>query len=127
MVPTDTPGFAAHKITHKMSLRASVTSELTFENLRLPADAVFPDVTGLKGPLACLSEARSDILCAMVLDEKPALSVGTMNPRMPSSLWAHTIAMSAIEPFVIHILRPSSTQSSPSRRARVRIEPGSDP
>ena len=51
VVPTDTPGFAAHKITHKMSLRASVTSELTFENLRLPADAVFPDVTGLKGPL----------------------------------------------------------------------------
>jgi glutaryl-CoA dehydrogenase len=62
VVPTDAPGFAAHKITHKMSLRASVTSELTFENLRLPADAVFPDVTGLKGPLACLSEARYGIV-----------------------------------------------------------------
>ena len=62
VVPTDTPGFAAHKITHKMSLRASVTSELTFENLRLPADAVFPDVAGLKGPLACLSEARYGIV-----------------------------------------------------------------
>ena len=62
VVPTDTPGFAAHTITHKMSLRASVTSELTFENLRLPADAVLPDVTGLKGPLACLSEARYGIV-----------------------------------------------------------------
>ena len=62
VVPTDTPGFAAHKIKHKMSLRASVTSELTFENLRLPAGAVFPDVTGLKGPLSCLSEARYGIV-----------------------------------------------------------------
>jgi glutaryl-CoA dehydrogenase len=62
VVPTGTPGFAAHTITHKMSLRASVTSELTFENLRLPADAVFPDVAGLKGPLACLSEARYGIV-----------------------------------------------------------------
>jgi glutaryl-CoA dehydrogenase len=62
VVPTDTPGFAAHKITHKMSLRASVTAELTFDNLRLPADAVFPDVAGLKGPLACLSEARYGIV-----------------------------------------------------------------
>ena len=62
MVPTDTPGFAAHTITHKMSLRASVTSELTFDDLRLPADAVLPDVTGLKGPLACLSEARYGIV-----------------------------------------------------------------
>ena len=62
VVPTDTSGFAAHKISHKMSLRASVTAELTFEDLRLPADAVFPDVTGLKGPLACLSEARYGIV-----------------------------------------------------------------
>ena len=62
VVPTDTAGFAAHTITHKMSLRASITSELTFENLRLPADAVLPDVTGLKGPLSCLSEARYGIV-----------------------------------------------------------------
>jgi glutaryl-CoA dehydrogenase len=62
VVPTDTPGFAAHTISHKMSLRASVTSELTFDNLRLPAAAVLPDVTGLKGPLACLGEARYGIV-----------------------------------------------------------------
>lgn len=62
VVPTDLPGFAAHTIHHKMSLRASVTSELTLENVRLPADAVFPDVTGLRGPLSCLSEARYGIV-----------------------------------------------------------------
>ena len=62
VVPTDTPGFEAHEITHKMSLRASVTAELTLRGVRLPADAVLPDVTGLKGPLACLSEARYGIV-----------------------------------------------------------------
>jgi len=62
VVPTDTPGFSAHTIHHKMSLRASVTSELTLDNVRLPADAVFPEVRGLKGPLSCLSEARYGIL-----------------------------------------------------------------
>ncbi|MEO7423381.1 MAG: acyl-CoA dehydrogenase family protein, partial [Ornithinibacter sp.] len=62
VVPTETSGFAAHTITHKMSLRASITSELTFEDLRLPADAVLPEVTGLKGPLSCLSEARYGIV-----------------------------------------------------------------
>lgn len=62
VVPTDTPGFAAHTIKHKLSLRASVTSELTLENVRLPADAIFPEVRGLKGPLSCLSEARYGIV-----------------------------------------------------------------
>ena len=89
VVPTDTPGFAAHKITHKMSLRASVTSELTFENLRLPADAVFPDVTGLKGPLACLSEARYGIVWGALgaarssLDARPPLLHGA-HPVRPA-------------------------------------------
>ena len=46
---------------------------------------------------------------------------------MPSSVAAHTTAMSATEPLVIHILLPCRIQSLPSRRARVRIEPGSDP
>ena len=62
VLPTDTPGFAAHEIHHKLSLRASVTAELTLDEVRLPGDAVFPDVTGLKGPLSCLSEARYGIL-----------------------------------------------------------------
>jgi glutaryl-CoA dehydrogenase len=62
VVPTDTPGFTANTIKHKMSLRASVTSELVLEGVRLPADAALPDVTGLKGPLSCLTEARYGIV-----------------------------------------------------------------
>ncbi len=62
VVPTDAPGFSAPLIKHKMSLRASVTSELVLDGVRLPADAVLPDVTGLKGPLSCLNEARYGIV-----------------------------------------------------------------
>ncbi|MFK0152646.1 acyl-CoA dehydrogenase family protein [Streptomyces sp. NPDC090493] len=61
-VPTDTPGFSAPEIKHKWSLRASVTSELVLDDVRLPADAVLPEVTGLKGPLSCLSHARYGIV-----------------------------------------------------------------
>jgi glutaryl-CoA dehydrogenase len=62
VVPTDTPGFSAPLIKHKGSLRASVTSELLLDGVRLPADAVLPEVTGLRGPLSCLNEARYGIL-----------------------------------------------------------------
>ncbi|MDN3293478.1 acyl-CoA dehydrogenase family protein [Streptomyces ficellus] len=61
-VPTDSPGFSAPEIRHKWSLRASVTSELVMDDVRLPADAVLPGVTGLKGPLSCLSHARYGIV-----------------------------------------------------------------
>ncbi|MEU3097971.1 acyl-CoA dehydrogenase family protein [Streptomyces sp. NPDC006967] len=61
-VPTDSPGFSAPEIKHKWSLRASVTSELVMDDVRLPADAVLPGVTGLKGPLSCLSHARYGIV-----------------------------------------------------------------
>ena len=74
-----------------------------------------------------LTDARSDILWWISGAENPGVSVGTTNPRIPSSVCAHTTATSAIEPLVIQSLPPSSTQSSPSRRARVRIEPGSEP
>jgi glutaryl-CoA dehydrogenase len=62
VVPTGTPGFSAPKIGRKLSLRASVTSELVLEDVRLPADAVLPEVTGLRGPLSCLNEARFGII-----------------------------------------------------------------
>jgi glutaryl-CoA dehydrogenase len=62
VVPTDTPGFSAPEIRHKLSLRASVTSELVLDGVRLPAGAAFPEVRGLKGPLSCLSEARYGIV-----------------------------------------------------------------
>ena len=61
VVPTDTPGFSAREIHKKMSLRASVTAELVFDGVRLPASAMLPGVRGLKGPLACLNEARFGI------------------------------------------------------------------
>ena len=61
IVPTDSPGFVANLIHKKMSLRASVTSELVFTDVRLPAESVLPLVRGLRGPLSCLNEARFGI------------------------------------------------------------------
>lgn len=66
VVPTDTPGFEANNIHKKLSLRASITSELVLDDVRLPADAILPGVVGLKGPLSCLSEARFGILFGAV-------------------------------------------------------------
>jgi glutaryl-CoA dehydrogenase len=62
VVPTDAPGFSAPEIKQKLSLRASVTSELALDDVRLPADAVLPEATGLAGPLSCLTEARFGIV-----------------------------------------------------------------
>jgi glutaryl-CoA dehydrogenase len=61
VVPMDSPGVTAREIRHKMSLRASSTGELVLDDVRLPADAVLPEVSGLKGPLSCLTEARQGI------------------------------------------------------------------
>lgn len=62
VVPTDSPGFSAPEIRHKMSLRASVTSELVLDDVRLPESAVLPGVVGMRGPLTCLGEARYGIV-----------------------------------------------------------------
>ncbi|MFF1816710.1 acyl-CoA dehydrogenase family protein [Kribbella sp. NPDC058245] len=62
VVPTATPGFSAPEIKVKMSLRASVTSELVLSDVRLPANAVLPEARGLSGPLGCLNEARFGII-----------------------------------------------------------------
>ncbi|WBB56216.1 acyl-CoA dehydrogenase family protein [Verrucosispora sp. WMMD573] len=62
VVPMDTPGVAAREITRKMSLRASLTGEISLDDVRLPADAQLPDATGLKAPLSCLTEARHGIV-----------------------------------------------------------------
>ncbi|NND03139.1 MAG: acyl-CoA dehydrogenase [Acidimicrobiia bacterium] len=66
VVPTTVAGFSTQDVHHKLSLRASVTSELILEDVRLPADAVLPGVQGLKGPLSCLSEARYGIIWGAV-------------------------------------------------------------
>jgi len=66
IVPTDTPGFSTNNIHHKLSLRASITSELILDGVRLPDTAMLPNVVGLKGPLACLNQARFGILFGAV-------------------------------------------------------------
>ena len=61
LVPTETPGFTANKIEHKMSMRASVPSELVLEDVRVPATSILPESNGLSAPLSCLTQARYGI------------------------------------------------------------------
>ena len=62
LVPADTEGFSTRDIKHKLSLRASVTSELVLDDVRLPGSALLPEARGLRGPLSCLNEARFGIV-----------------------------------------------------------------
>ena len=77
VVPTKTKGFQANVIHKKLSLRASVTGELIFTDLRLPEDAVLPGVVGLKGPMSSLNEARFGILFGTVGAARDCLQVAT--------------------------------------------------
>src|SRR5581483_2856254 len=61
LVERGTPGFTTSDIHHKLSLRASITSELHFEDCRVPAENMLPNVRGMRGPLSCLNEARYGI------------------------------------------------------------------
>jgi glutaryl-CoA dehydrogenase len=61
LVPKSARGFTARNIHKKLSLRASITSELHLDDVKLPAEAMLPGVSGLKGPLSCLTEARYGI------------------------------------------------------------------
>ncbi|GGK75598.1 glutaryl-CoA dehydrogenase [Sphaerisporangium melleum] len=62
LVPASAPGFSANVIHKKISLRASITSELVLDGVRLPKEALLPGAEGLKAPLSCLSEARYGIV-----------------------------------------------------------------
>jgi alkylation response protein AidB-like acyl-CoA dehydrogenase len=66
LVPRGTPGFTTQDIHRKLSLRASITSELLLDDVRLPADALLPEATSLRGPLSCLDEARFGIVFGAV-------------------------------------------------------------
>lgn len=66
VVPADTPGLAFSSIDRSYSLRAAARSELTLDDARLPEGAVLPEVTGLRGPLTCLNEARYGIVWGAV-------------------------------------------------------------
>jgi glutaryl-CoA dehydrogenase len=66
IVPKGTPGFTTQDIHRKLSLRASITSELLLDDVRLPASALLPEAKGLRGPLSCLNEARFGIVFGAV-------------------------------------------------------------
>jgi glutaryl-CoA dehydrogenase len=66
LVEKGAKGFTAPDIKHKISLRASITSELVLDDVRVPADAMLPEVKGLRGPLSCLNEARYGIVWGAV-------------------------------------------------------------
>lgn len=84
VVPTATPGFSAPEIRHKQSLRASVTSELVLDGVRLPGSAVLPEARGLRGPLSCLNEARYGIVWGSMGAARSALAtaLGYANERI---------------------------------------------
>ena len=75
VVPTDTPGFSAPAIKGKLSLRASVTSELVLDDVRLPQSALMPLAKGLSGPLSCLNEARYGIVFGALGAARDSLEV----------------------------------------------------
>jgi len=75
VVPTDTKGFSANEIHQKLSLRASVTSELLLQDVRLPQEAVLPHGAGLAGPLGCLNEARFGIIFGALGAARDSLAV----------------------------------------------------
>ncbi len=75
VVPTDTPGFSAPAIKGKLSLRASVTSELVLDDVRLPGSALMPLAKGLSGPLSCLNEARYGIVFGALGAARDSLEV----------------------------------------------------
>jgi glutaryl-CoA dehydrogenase len=66
LVPTDTPGFTANIVKHKLSLRASATAEVVLDDVRLPEDAMLPGATSMRAPLTCLGEARFGIVFGVI-------------------------------------------------------------
>jgi glutaryl-CoA dehydrogenase len=74
LIEQGTPGFSAQDVHHKLSLRASITSELILDDVRLPSSAMLPGVRGLKGPLGCLTEARFGIVCGVTGSARDALA-----------------------------------------------------
>ncbi len=74
VVPTDTPGFSAREVPAKLSLRASATAEVVLQGVDLGADSVLPGVSGLRGPLSCLTQARAGIMFGALGAARDALA-----------------------------------------------------
>ncbi|WP_019806989.1 acyl-CoA dehydrogenase family protein [Saccharomonospora halophila] len=113
VVPTDTPGFTATEVTRKLSLRASLTAELVLDGVRLPADAVLPDVTGLRGPLSCLNEARYGILFGAVGAARTcyeaALEYTTTREQFGQPLAAYQLTQRKLADLVVEVNRAGLT------------------
>ncbi|MGX4695403.1 acyl-CoA dehydrogenase family protein [Streptomyces sp. JNUCC 63] len=77
VVPAGTPGFSAPEIKQKLSLRASVTSELVLDSVRLPSSAMLPEGIGLRAPLGCLNEARFGIVFGALGAARDCLEAAT--------------------------------------------------
>jgi glutaryl-CoA dehydrogenase len=106
LVPRTAAGFGTQDIKHKLSLRASVTSELLLDDVRLPADAQLPDATSLAAPLSCLNEARYGIVWGAVGAARACLKSAVMyakdrvqfgKPIASFQLVQHKLALMALE------------------------------
>jgi glutaryl-CoA dehydrogenase len=91
LVEKGTPGFSTQDVHHKISLRASITSELILDEVRLPASAMLPEVRGLKGPLGCLTEARFGIIWGVTGAARDALA-STLDYSLSRSQFGKPIA-----------------------------------
>ena len=106
VVPRGTKGFTTQDIHKKMSLRASVTSELLLDDVRLPAAALLPEATSLRGPLSCLNEARYGIVWGAAGAARACLEAALAyakerivfdRPLAATQLQQHRLAMMALE------------------------------
>ena len=95
VIPTDTKGFSVSDIHHKLSLRASVSSELSLDDVRLPADAVLPRVQSMRGPLSCLNEARYGISWGAVGAGRACYESRSSTPRRACSTAGRSPASSS--------------------------------
>ncbi len=91
LVEKGMPGFTTQDVHHKISLRASITSELIFDEVRLPASAQLPGARGLRGPLGCLTEARFGIIWGVTGSARDALA-STLNYAGTRSQFGRPIA-----------------------------------
>ena len=106
LVEKGTPGFTTQDIHHKLSLRASITSELLLDDVRLPAEAMLPEATSLRGPLSCLNEARFGIVFGSVGAARACYEsaldyslerIAFGRPIAATQLQQHKLAMMALE------------------------------
>jgi glutaryl-CoA dehydrogenase len=105
VVPAGTRGFSAHTIHHKLSLRASVTSELVLDECRLPADALLPEARGLRAPLSCLDEARYGIVWGAAGSARACLEAAVGYSATREQFGRPIAALQLVQHRLAHMLR----------------------